>query len=134
MQEFSINPEVDVYSDVLKTMKTGKMHKFNVSREGFQAEKTATGESRAGDEEEEVGLGKRSLEREFFVKDYMGGVKKAGKIVEKLAGRQRRELEEEMEYNRVFRLKTELWKKFKVRMNHNRISFVVHNFNFVAER
>jgi hypothetical protein len=41
---------------------------------------------------------------------------------------------EEMEWNRVYRLKTELWKKFKVRMNHNKISFVVHNFNFVAER
>lgn len=82
--------------------------------------------------EEEAKLGKRDLVRS--VDEIMSEFKNIEYIKEFIIERQKEELQEELHYMREYRIKTELWKKFMVRRNPAKVSFVVHNIDYIADR
>lgn len=82
--------------------------------------------------EEEAKLGKREPARS--IDEITSEFKNMDFIKNFIAERQKNDLEEELFYMRDFRVKTELWKKFMVRRNPSKVSFVVHNVDYVAER
>jgi hypothetical protein len=82
--------------------------------------------------QEEAKLGKRETSRS--VEEIMEEFKSIQSIKQFVSERKNQDLEEELHYMREYRIKTELWKKFMIRRNPSKVSFVVHNIDFVADR
>jgi hypothetical protein len=110
-----------------RQLKQGLHNQIKIEREDSQLSKSDSSHA-----EVEANLGKR--EEAKFVQELMGEFKNIDSIKAFISQKRKKDEDEELHYMREYRIKTELWKKFMVRRNPAKVSFVVHNIDYIADR
>ena len=110
-----------------RQLKQGLHNQIKIEREDSQLSKSDSSQA-----EVEANLGKR--EEAKFVQELMGEFKNIDSIKAFISQKRKKDEDEELHYMREYRIKTELWKKFMVRRNPAKVSFVVHNIDYIADR